>query len=168
MKVKDLTGQVLGRLLIIGPWDKDPQGRWRWMCKCVCGQYAVVRSWNLVKPKQPTRSCGCWKRDQTIKRETTHGMSKTPTYKSWSDMMTRCYNKADYHYVWYGSRGISVCPQWHKFEGFFKDMGLKPKQLSLDRINNDGNYEPSNCRWATHKQQCNNRRPKNAMSKMWK
>jgi len=88
----------------------------------------------------------------------THGQSKTPTYRSWCNMKERCHNTKNSEYKNYGSRGITVCKRWLKFENFLEDMGLCPRGLTLDRINNDGNYEPSNCRWTTRKEQSYNRR----------
>lgn len=89
----------------------------------------------------------------------THGMSRSPEYKSWCGMKERCYNKNNKKYKDYGCRGIIVCNRWHNFENFFEDMGKKPsKNHSIDRIDNDGNYEPNNCRWATSLQQARNKR----------
>jgi hypothetical protein len=88
----------------------------------------------------------------------THGLSHSPTWYTWQDMMRRCYQKKRSYYKNYGGRGIKVCKRWHIFENFVKDMGIRPKELRLDRINNDGNYEPSNCRWVTNKENCNNTR----------
>jgi hypothetical protein len=88
-----------------------------------------------------------------------HGMCGTPEYRSWERIVQRCYNQGHVSYKNYGGRGISVCEEWRKsFMAFYRDMGRKPGGLSLDRVNNNGNYEPGNCRWATPKQQANNRR----------
>jgi hypothetical protein len=89
-----------------------------------------------------------------------HGHSNNPTYRSWYHMKSTCYDKNEVGYDNYGGRGILVCKKWLKYLGFLEDMGIRPKGKSLDRVNNDGNYEAKNCRWATRKQQCSNRRPR--------
>lgn len=95
-----------------------------------------------------------------MKKYTRHGLSRTPTYKCWRDMITRCTNQNNKYYSKYGGRGIKVCDSWLLFINFYRDMGLKPVNKTLDRINNNGNYEPSNCRWATVRQQNANKTPK--------
>lgn len=92
-----------------------------------------------------------------VKNRRTHGMSKTRTYKTFCEMKARCLNPRATKYEYYGGKGISVCERWMKFENFYKDMGKRPEGMTLDRINSNGNYEPTNCRWATAKQQGNNR-----------
>jgi len=122
---------------------------------CECGVERVLYYDSVRWHK--TKSCGCLRN----RIGQTHGMHKSAEYRSWDGMKRRCYNKNSKDYKYYGPRGIIVCDRWiNNFEAFFEDMGLKPSaKHSIDRINNDGNYEPGNCRWATAQQQSINRRP---------
>jgi len=127
-----------------------------WNCICECGKTAVVRAKLLLNGD--TQSCHClrWERlGESIRK---HGESGTPEYRSWAAMLQRCLNPKDASYHRYGGRGITVCKRWLKLENFLSDMGKRGDGLSLDRINNNGNYEPGNCRWATTKQQHANTR----------
>ena len=125
--------------------------------ECMCGNTFVAHRGN-VKPGH-TKSCGCWQAESRVVSHTTHGFRGTPTYASWANMKNRCLNPKVPKYKDYGARGITVCKRWlDSFASFIADMGERPAHLTLDRINNDGNYEPGNCRWATAKQQVNNRR----------
>ena len=127
------------------------------ICSCECGNEKVVVLNSLRSGA--TRSCGCYRKEVTTQTKTIHGLWKHPLYKTWADMKTRCYNTKDKYYKDYGGRGIKVCDRWIKsFPNFLQDMGERPTGYSIDRINNDGNYEPSNCRWATNKEQQNNQR----------
>lgn len=135
-------------------------------CICDCGKKKTTQTWHLVNMK--IKSCGCLNDDKTefrkrtVERCTKHGASKrgklTTEYLSWCSMRNRCQNKSNKDYGRYGGRGITVCDRWmESFNNFFDDMGKKPSpKHSLDRINNHGNYEPSNCRWATQKEQVQN------------
>lgn len=124
-----------------------------WSCKCDCGKSTTALGMWLRGGNKS--SCGCLR--HFVGGRLTHRMSKSPTYVTWSAMMTRCYNKNIREFHRYGGRGISVCKRWHKFENFFADMGTRPSGLTIERKNNDGNYTPRNCVWATRKEQGANR-----------
>jgi len=153
----DLTGQKFGKLTAIKPVGTNKSGNTLWKCKCDCGNSSVVINSNLTRGN--SKSCGCTNSERLIKRNTKHNLCYTPIYNVWSSMKERCRNKNCKEYVHYGGRGIKICDEWMDFNNFYNGMiGTYKKGLSLDRINVNGNYEPSNCRWVTQLRQCNNKR----------
>jgi hypothetical protein len=144
-RIKNLLGKRFGRLIAVKFIGVDEKRTALWLCQCDCGNQVTVTSSRLGFGM--TKSCGCYKSDLTIKRNTVHGKSHHPLYKKWQDMKSRCYNKNNKRYYNYGGRGISICEKWHDFENFYNwamKHGYK-KGLTIERKDVDGNYCPNNC-----------------------
>lgn len=165
-RAKNLTGQTFQRLTVIEfshSQKFDGGGAYAvWKCQCRCGKVVLAQASNLLRSKSES-SCGCAIKDNKTKHghaSNKNGKSPSPLYKCWRSMKNRCENRQCRDYPYYGGRGISICERWrNSFINFLADVGEKPgSEYSLDRINNDGNYEPGNTRWATARQQRRNSR----------
>ena len=152
----DLSGHVYGKLTVLHEYFPYSKRR-KWVCTCVCGVQCVIAGNNLRNGH--TQSCGCYAKQQTSNANTTHGCTETRLYNTHQHMISRCTCPSDSRYASYGGRGIRVCAAWEDFSVFklwAESHGYK-QHLTIDRINNDGNYEPTNCRWATPTTQSRNR-----------
>jgi hypothetical protein len=154
---KDLTKEPpFDRLTVIAYTGVTVRKTSLWLCRCICGVEKVIAGTHLISGH--TRSCGCLNKELTVARNTTHGLSGIPAYKVWDSMLQRCRNPRDRSFANYGGRGIGVCERWEKFENFLGDMGEPPPGMTLDRRENDGDYTPENCKWATRSEQMRNTR----------
>lgn len=153
--VKDMTGLRFGRLLVISRAGSTSRGNARWNCVCDCGNH--TNSIGFTLRNGTSRSCGCLSIDMSREKLTIHAMTGTTEYRTWGSMIQRCTNQNNTKYHIYGGRGITVCDRWRMFANFYEDMGPKPSRAhSIERRDRDGNYEPSNCHWATFQEQNKN------------
>lgn len=162
-KIKDHTNRRFGRLVAISQTKERVHRHVVWKCLCDCGTECFVASSSLTAGK--TRSCGCLERESRGIGRITHHMSDTKLYKVWQGMRKRCFKQYHKNFKDYGGRGITVCDEWNNnFQTFYDYVSQLPhfeeEGYSLDRIDNDGNYEPGNVKWSTSKEQANNRRKK--------
>lgn len=161
----NLLGKTFGLLLVVKETDQKVGGSFLWHCSCKCGNTKLVSQGNLVAGN--VRSCGCLAVKMTIERSTTHGQTKTPLYQRWVSMRKRCLSPRHRAYKNYGGRGIKICKRWDSFENFREDLEesfsdhvhkFGTRETWIERVNNDGNYEPRNVKWATKKEQSRNTR----------
>lgn len=158
MKAHDLTGQRFGRLTVSRRVKNNSLNKTRWLCLCDCGNEHVVLTASLLRGN--TRSCGCIQAEISRRH-----LSATASFRIWWGMHQRCKNPNLEAFKWYGGRGITVDPRWNRFENFYMDMGDRPDGMSIERKDNNGNYSPENCVWATPEQQMSNTR-RNRLLKM--
>ena len=158
-----MLGRTFNQLTVLEETSlRDSSGIILYKCLCICGEIKNVSGGNLRANN--TKSCGCFRKN----RMTKHGLQGSTEYWSWQHMKQRCLNPKNKRFKDYGGRGIKVCSRWlNSFENFLEDMGPKPgPKYSIDRIENDGNYSPSNCKWSTVLEQNNNKRPVNLGHKL--
>lgn len=158
---RDLTGLRFERLSVLSEAQRGADGHMHWSCACDCGNQKVISGHALKRGA--TVSCGCLGKERRAEAHkkvvTKHGLSKTKQYVAWQLMIDRCHNPNSHAYSYYGARGIKVCPEWRgDYGAFYAHVGERPDSMSLDRINNNGNYEPGNVRWADRCTQARNTR----------
>jgi hypothetical protein len=155
--IESLVGKKFERLLVLEESERSKNRNRMWLCQCECGKTKVIVGYNLKNGS--TRSCGCLRSELLSIQKDWHKKSLSPEYKSWGTMIQRCTNPKNKKYPDYGGRGIKVCDRWKDFRNFYKDIGEKPSHRhTIDRIDVNGDYEPSNCKWSTPSEQGNNKR----------
>lgn len=155
-RADEMIGKRFGEWLVLSVAGRKFKS-YTYNCRCTCGRESIVYGPHLTRKKDKSTKCHYCSNRLKASLNIEHGYAKSSTYKIWCQIHQRCKNTKATHYHRYGGRGISVCERWNEFRNFLTDMGERPPKMDLDRINNDGNYEPLNCRWISHRENCLNR-----------